>query len=239
MNDTKTELWLIRHGETEWSLSGAHTSRTDIPLTQRGRERASAIHDYLHGRQFSLVLTSPLQRARETCRIAGYADAAQVDENLREWDYGEYEGRATAEIRKTTPAGRCGTTIQSKARPCHRSQPARRRSSIARSPPVTASYCFPTHTFSGFLPRHGSASIQKLADFSHSAPARSAHSASSGRRASSRLGTARSRSSKEYHSPRVIYCRWPFVTVDLQSSGYRRNATSSRIHRPDTPPNVD
>ena len=103
MNDTKTELWLIRHGETEWSLSGAHTSRTDIPLTQRGRERASAIHDYLHGRQFSLVLTSPLQRARETCRIAGYADAAQVDDNLREWDYGEYEGRTTADIRKTTP----------------------------------------------------------------------------------------------------------------------------------------
>lgn len=103
MNDAKAELWLIRHGETEWSLSGAHTSTTDIPLTERGRERAVAIHDYLHGRQFSLVLTSPLKRARETCRIAGYSDTAQVDDNLREWDYGEYEGRTTAEIRKTQP----------------------------------------------------------------------------------------------------------------------------------------
>jgi broad specificity phosphatase PhoE len=103
MNDERTELWLIRHGETEWSLSGAHTSRTDIPLTQRGRERAAAIHDYLHGRQFALVLTSPLQRAFETCRIAGYADIAQIDPDLSEWDYGEYEGRTTAEIRKTIP----------------------------------------------------------------------------------------------------------------------------------------
>lgn len=103
MSDPTTELWFIRHGETEWSISGAHTSRTDIPLTQRGRERAAAIHDYLHGRQFSLVLTSPMQRARETCRIAGYGDVAEVDENLREWDYGEYEGRTTADIRKSVP----------------------------------------------------------------------------------------------------------------------------------------
>jgi probable phosphoglycerate mutase len=103
MNDAKTELWLIRHGETEWSLSGAHTSTTDIPLTDRGRERAVAIHDFLKGRQFSLVLTSPMQRARETCRIAGYAEAAVVDDNLREWNYGEYEGRTTADIRKSNP----------------------------------------------------------------------------------------------------------------------------------------
>jgi broad specificity phosphatase PhoE len=97
------QLWLIRHGETEWSLSGAHTSRTDIPLTPRGEERATKIRDYLAHRQFSLVLTSPLQRARETCRIAGYGDVAQVEENLREWDYGIYEGRTTAEIRKEQP----------------------------------------------------------------------------------------------------------------------------------------
>ena len=71
------QLWLIRHGETEWSLSGAHTSRTDIPLTARGEERAARIRDYLNHRKFSLVLTSPLQRARETCRVAGYADVAQ------------------------------------------------------------------------------------------------------------------------------------------------------------------
>jgi broad specificity phosphatase PhoE len=97
------QLWLIRHGETEWSLSGAHTSRTDIPLTARGEERAEKIRDYLAHRTFSLVLTSPLQRARETCRVAGYADVAQVDENLREWNYGIFEGRTTADIRSTQP----------------------------------------------------------------------------------------------------------------------------------------
>lgn len=103
MQDKAVELWLIRHGETEWSLSGAHTSRTDIPLTERGRERAIAMRDYLHERDFALVLTSPLQRAQDTCRITGYADVAQMDENLREWDYGEYEGQTTADIRKKIP----------------------------------------------------------------------------------------------------------------------------------------
>ncbi len=102
-SDENMKLWLIRHGETEWSLSGAHTSRTDIPLTERGKERAAKIRDYLAQRKFSLVLTSPLQRARETCRIAGYADVAQIEENLREWDYGIFEGRTTADIRKDQP----------------------------------------------------------------------------------------------------------------------------------------
>jgi broad specificity phosphatase PhoE len=102
-SDENMQLWLIRHGETEWSLSGAHTSRTDIPLTQRGKERAAKIHDYLAQRKFTLVLTSPLQRARETCRIAGYADVAQIEENLREWDYGIFESRTTADIRKDQP----------------------------------------------------------------------------------------------------------------------------------------
>jgi broad specificity phosphatase PhoE len=97
------QLWLIRHGETEWSLSGAHTSRTDIPLTARGEERAEKIRDYLAHRNFSLVLTSPLQRARETCRVAGYASVALVDENLCEWNYGVFEGRTTADIRSTQP----------------------------------------------------------------------------------------------------------------------------------------
>jgi broad specificity phosphatase PhoE len=102
-SDENMKLWLIRHGETEWSLSGAHTSRTDIPLTERGKERAAKIRDYLAQRKFSLVLASPLQRARETCRIAGYADVAQIEENLREWDYGIFEGRTTADIRKDQP----------------------------------------------------------------------------------------------------------------------------------------
>ena len=102
-SDENMKLWLIRHGETEWSLSGAHTSRTDIPLTERGKERAAKIRDYLAQRKFSLVLSSPLQRARETCRIAGYSDVAQIEENLKEWDYGIFEGRTTADIRKDQP----------------------------------------------------------------------------------------------------------------------------------------
>jgi probable phosphoglycerate mutase len=103
MQEPAVELWLIRHGETEWSISGQHTSRTDIPLTDHGRQRAVEIHDYLRNHEFSLVLTSPRQRAQETCRIAGFGDVAQVDENLSEWDYGQYEGRTTAEIRKDQP----------------------------------------------------------------------------------------------------------------------------------------
>jgi broad specificity phosphatase PhoE len=100
---TAGNLWLIRHGETEWSLSGAHTGRTDLPLTAAGVERAAALGRYLAGRQFALVLTSPLQRARETCRIAGYGNVAQIEPNLHEWDYGDYEGRTTADIRKQVP----------------------------------------------------------------------------------------------------------------------------------------
>jgi broad specificity phosphatase PhoE len=96
-------IWLIRHGETEWSLSGAHTGRTDIPLTDAGRARAAAIGCRLAGHRFALVLTSPLSRALETCRLAGFGDVAQIDPNLREWDYGDYEGRTTTEIRKEGP----------------------------------------------------------------------------------------------------------------------------------------
>lgn len=95
----KKELWLIRHGETEWSLSGAHTSVTDIPLTEHGRQRAEELKQFLNGKQFNLVLTSPMSRAKETCAIAGYGDVAVVEENLREWNYGESEGKTTAEMR--------------------------------------------------------------------------------------------------------------------------------------------
>ena len=98
-----SELWLIRHGETEWSLTGAHTGRTDLPLTARGQQRAALIGCYLKGRLFSLVLASPLERARETCRLAGYGDVARIDPDLQEWDYGAYEGRTTADIRKDAP----------------------------------------------------------------------------------------------------------------------------------------
>jgi probable phosphoglycerate mutase len=96
------DLWLVRHGETEWSLSGAHTGRTDIPLTAAGRVRAAAVGRYLAGRKFAGVLVSPLGRARETCRLAGYENA-QIDPDLSEWDYGDYEGRTTAQIQAERP----------------------------------------------------------------------------------------------------------------------------------------
>jgi broad specificity phosphatase PhoE len=97
------QLWLVRHGETQWSLSGQHTGRTDIPLTEKGEHQAIQIGRYLKGRNFAVVLTSPLLRARETCRLAGFGEKAKVDPNLREWDYGDYEGRTTYEIRKARP----------------------------------------------------------------------------------------------------------------------------------------
>lgn len=97
-----TELWLVRHGETEWSAGGAHTSRTDIALTEHGRQRAEELREFLAGVKFDAALVSPMRRARDTARIAGFGDAV-VDDGLKEWDYGVFEGRTTAEIRRELP----------------------------------------------------------------------------------------------------------------------------------------
>jgi broad specificity phosphatase PhoE len=97
------EVWLVRHAETEWSKSGRHTGRTDVPLTDAGRERARELGTKLAGHTFALVLVSPLERARETARLAGLGDTCEVREDLLEWDYGDYEGITTAEIRETRP----------------------------------------------------------------------------------------------------------------------------------------
>ena len=101
--DAGTELWLIRHGETEWSAENRHTSRTDLPLTALGRERAVELGKFLAGTKFQAVLRSPMLRAKETCEIAGYGNVAVVDEGLSEWDYGVYEGRTTQEIQAEIP----------------------------------------------------------------------------------------------------------------------------------------
>jgi probable phosphoglycerate mutase len=93
----------VRHGETEWSLSGRHTSRTDLPLTAAGRRAARALGGALAPFSFPLVLCSPLGRARETCTIAGFAEAAAIDDDLREWDYGRYEGLTSTEICERDP----------------------------------------------------------------------------------------------------------------------------------------
>jgi probable phosphoglycerate mutase len=102
-NGTGTELWLIRHGETEWSAEGKHTSTTDVALTERGRERAVVLGKFLAATSFCAVMRSPMARARETCEIAGYGERAVVDNGLCEWDYGVYEGRTTAEIQREIP----------------------------------------------------------------------------------------------------------------------------------------
>jgi broad specificity phosphatase PhoE len=97
------EVSLIRHGETAWSRSGQHTGRTDITLTDHGRKQARALAPVLAGQSFDAVLSSPMLRAVETCRLAGLGDRMTEMPELREWDYGIYEGQTTAEIRATTP----------------------------------------------------------------------------------------------------------------------------------------
>jgi broad specificity phosphatase PhoE len=101
--ETPTRLVLARHGETEWSKSGQHTGRTDIPLTDVGREQARRLGKALAGRTFARVLSSPLSRALETARIAGFGDRVQIDEALQEWDYGVYEGRRRVDIAQDEP----------------------------------------------------------------------------------------------------------------------------------------
>ncbi len=96
-------LYLARHGETAWSLSGQHTGLTDLPLTERGERNARNLGPRLAGLTFAKVFTSPLQRATRTCELAGFAAAAEVDRDLVEWDYGDYEGLRTAEIHDKRP----------------------------------------------------------------------------------------------------------------------------------------
>ncbi len=102
-HDVAPEIVLIRHGETEWSRAKRHTGRTDVPLTERGRQEAEAVGALLADRRFSLVLSSPSSRAAETCRLAGFGAVAQERDDLAERDYGEVEGLTTAEIRTREP----------------------------------------------------------------------------------------------------------------------------------------
>lgn len=97
------EVYLARHGETEWTISGQHTGRTDIPLTERGERNARRLGERLRGLTFAKIFTSPLVRAARTCELAGFRGVAEVDRDLVEWDYGDYEGRRTAEIHANRP----------------------------------------------------------------------------------------------------------------------------------------
>lgn len=103
MDPTGSRCFLIRHGETEWSLSRRHTGRTDLPLLPEGRKQAESLRSVLAPYSFRLVLHSPLARASQTCRLAGLGSGALIDPDLAEWDYGAYEGLTTAEIRATRP----------------------------------------------------------------------------------------------------------------------------------------
>jgi broad specificity phosphatase PhoE len=97
---TNSELWLVRHGETAWSLTGQHTGRTDLALTEKGRHEARAVAGRLAGIHFEEVIVSPLRRARETCEIAGFSAQARIEPNAMEWDYGELNGLTRAQVKE-------------------------------------------------------------------------------------------------------------------------------------------
>ncbi len=103
MCDSLPIVYLARHGETAWSITGQHTGLTDLPLTERGERNARRLGERLQGLTFAKVFTSPLQRARRTCELAGFGTVAEVDHDLVEWDYGQYEGRTSADIRTERP----------------------------------------------------------------------------------------------------------------------------------------
>jgi broad specificity phosphatase PhoE len=103
MSTTLPQVYIVRHGETGWSASGRHTGRTDLPLTERGEQAARLVGERLHGLSFDHVLTSPSMRARRSCELAGFNLTAKVDEDLAEWDYGDYEGLRTPEILQQRP----------------------------------------------------------------------------------------------------------------------------------------
>jgi broad specificity phosphatase PhoE len=103
MNEVLPTVYLARHGETAWSISSQHTGLTDLPLTERGERNARSLKERLSGLSFAKVFTSPLQRVTRTCELAGFGDRAEIDRDLVEWDYGDYEGRRTPDIHKERP----------------------------------------------------------------------------------------------------------------------------------------
>ena len=189
MSRNGAEVVLVRHGETEWSRAGKHTGRTDVPLTEEGRRQAAALGRYLGTRRFALVLTSPLSRANETCRLAGLGDVAQERADLMEWDYGAYDGRTTAEIREErpgwtlwfdgVPGGETAADVGARAT----------ASSPSCAPPKATPRSSRTGTCCASSRRAGSASSPPTAGSSLSTRRRSASSATSAKRPSSGSGT--------------------------------------------------
>ena len=125
MSRALPQICLVRHGETAWTISGQHTGRSDIPLTDRGERDAQELSVRLRGMTFANVLTSPLRRARRTGELAGFGAYAEADADLLERDYGAYEGRRTQTSRPSAPAGICSMTVARVGKPWKRWAPAR------------------------------------------------------------------------------------------------------------------
>lgn len=130
MSSAFPEIYLVRHGETEWSLSGRHTGRSDIPLTANGEAAARKLADRLAGLSFSAVWSSPSERARKTCALAGFGWGAVMKDDLAEWDYGAYEGITTKAILADRPGGSSFATVARRASSPPMSAPAQTPSSM-------------------------------------------------------------------------------------------------------------
>ena len=187
------DLFLVRHGATAWSRAGRHTGRTDVPLLEEGRDQARALAPVLAAHRFSLVLTSPLLRAKETCALAGLGDRAQVTDDLVEWDYGDYEGLTTDEIRLERPGWTLwadgvpgGETVGAVGRRADRVIEAARAAAGTPSASRTGTSC-------GRWRPAGRGSPPSAAGSSPSTPPRSACSAGNGRCRCSCVGTSQAR----------------------------------------------
>jgi broad specificity phosphatase PhoE len=128
LKDDLPIAYLARHGETSWTLSGQHTGLTDLPLTEHGDRTARRLGERLKGLTFARVFTSPLQRARQTCELAGFGPIAEIDPDLVEWDYGRYEGRTGAEFGRNVRTGTCSATVAPEAKRLSKSAPVRTES---------------------------------------------------------------------------------------------------------------
>ena len=157
MSSAFPEIYLVRHGETEWSASGKHTGRTDIPLTAAGEAAARTVAERLKGPSFQAVWSSPSQRADNTCTLAGFGAAGVKKDDLQEWDYGAYEGLTTKQILAARPGWNCFATAVRAARWRRMSAPGPTGSSAGCERPAATCWCFPARISCGCLRRAGSA----------------------------------------------------------------------------------
>ena len=156
MSDQLPVIYVARHGDTAWSLSGQHTGLTDLPLTQQGEEHARALKDRLSGMEFAMVLTSPLQRAKTTCGLAGFASVAQTDNNLVEWDYGNTKDSAPPGFTRSAPAGTCSAMALPEVKRRARWRRAQITSGTVYAPSMGTYSFFQAGSLSGCWPPGGS-----------------------------------------------------------------------------------